>query len=271
MKNYIITFSLLILGTVVFQSCGKDLGGEAPDIISIEDYIAQNNISPEYTASGVGYVINTAGNTRRANGFSTVKADVTVKTTDNTLRIDTQGESLFNLFGQVPGFKEGLQLVGEGGSITLYAPFENAWGADGNISVPGAADVIIDISMSDILIDIETYIEENNIMLSDTTDAGVFVLIEEEGDGTFPDIGNSVTVKYSGYYSNGDVFDSSDTGIQIGLSQVIQGWQEGIQLFSKGGKGKLFIPFESGYGTNGSRDIPGYTDLIFDIELVDFE
>jgi len=271
MKYNIHTIGLLILSAVLFQNCGKDLGGEAPDLITIEEFIAQNNITPEYSATGLGYVINAPGSDRRANGLSTVKADVTVKTTENTLRIDTQGAALLNLFNQVPGFKEGLQLVGDGGSVTLYVPFEIAWGNPGNNSIPAAADVIIDISMTDILVDVETFIEENSLMISDTTDSGAYVLVEEEGDGTFPTINSSVTVKYSGYFTNGDVFDSNDSGLQIALAQVITAWQEGIPKFSKGGKGKLYVPYEAAYGTNGSQSIPGYTDIIFDIELIDFE
>ena len=259
-----------MLCLVLFQNCGKDLKGTAPEVIEIEAYITNKGIAPEYTASGLGYVIQSEGTDRRANGESTVKADVTVKTTDDVQRIDTQGNALLNLFDQVPAFKEGLQLVGPGGSVTLYAPYEIAWGSTGNSAVPQTADVIINISMDDVLLDVETYIEENNITVSDTTSSGTFVLIEEEGDGNFPDAASVVNIKYSGYYSNGDVFDSSDTGIQIALGQVIRGWQEGILLFSKGAKGKLFIPYQSGHGTAGSRSIPGRTDLIFDIELIVF-
>jgi len=269
MRNNVLAVSLLLLSLVLIQSCGKDLGGEAPDEITIEDYLASRSITPEYTASGLGYIINSAGGMQRANGESTVKADVTVMTTDDVLRIDTQGDALFNLFDIVPGFREGMQLVGPGGSITLYVPFEMGWGPNGSNIIPEATDVIIDISMTDILIDIETYVSENNITIDETTPSGVLVLIEEEGDGTFPNVASSVNIKYSGYFSNGDVFDSSEAGLQISLGSVIRGWQEGIPLFSKGGKGKLFIPYESAYGTSGNGSIPGRTDIIFDIELLD--
>lgn len=123
--------------------------------------------------------------------------------------------------------------------------------------------------------EIESYLASNGLT-ADVTQNGLFYIIEEEGDGTFPTLNNSVTVHYRGYLTNGDQFDSSyDRGAPatFPLRNVILGWQEGIPLFSKGGKGKLIIPHHLGYGCfppNGSN-IPAGGVLVFDVELIDFQ
>ena len=68
------------------------------------------------------------------------------------------------------------------------------------------------------------------------------------------------------------IFDqtTSGAGFSFGLDGVIKGWTEGIPKFTKGSKGKLFIPAHLGYGLKDYNDIPGGSVLIFDIHLIDF-
>jgi FKBP-type peptidyl-prolyl cis-trans isomerase len=80
-------------------------------------------------------------------------------------------------------------------------------------------------------------------------------------------------VHYHGYFTNGQVFDSSvDRGERstFNLNQVIRGWQEGIPLFSRGGQGILLIPSRLAYGNNPRGGIPASSVLIFEVELFDF-
>ena len=90
--------------------------------------------------------------------------------------------------------------------------------------------------------------------------------------GVFPDLSSVVTVAYTGKLTDGIIFDqSSSVGISFPLTNVIQGWQEGIPLFSEGGTGKLLIPSALGYGSNAIGSIPANSVLIFDIELLDVD
>jgi FKBP-type peptidyl-prolyl cis-trans isomerase len=105
-----------------------------------------------------------------------------------------------------------------------------------------------------------------------TTASGLRYIIEKEGEGVAPTATSKVTVHYSGYLLNGNKFDSSvDRGqpATFGLNQVIPGWTEGLQLIKPGGKAKLIIPANLGYGANGYPPvIPPNSWLVFDVELI---
>ncbi len=84
---------------------------------------------------------------------------------------------------------------------------------------------------------------------------------------------SEVTVHYHGELLSGKVFDSSysrDETISFALNQVIPGWTEGLQLMSLGSKYRFYIPYNLAYGERGNQSIPGYSALIFDVELFEF-
>jgi FKBP-type peptidyl-prolyl cis-trans isomerase FkpA len=100
--------------------------------------------------------------------------------------------------------------------------------------------------------------------------SGLYYVNEETGTGENPDPSSTVRVAYSGYFTNGTVFDESNAeGITFGLNQVIQGWTMGIPFFKEGGSGKLLIPSELAYGSSPRSGIPANSVLIFDIHLID--
>ena len=116
---------------------------------------------------------------------------------------------------------------------------------------------------------ITKYIAEHGLNAT-ATGSGLYYVISSQGTGVQPTASSNVTVIYKGYLTDGTVFDRSPTGgYTTSLSKVIQGWQEGIPLFKKGGKGILLIPSALGYGSNATGSIPANSVLIFDIELVD--
>ena len=119
---------------------------------------------------------------------------------------------------------------------------------------------------------IEAYLEENNLE-AESLSTGLYYIIEELGIGDdFPNTNSIVKISYTGYLLNGDEFDSTAPGqpIELPLADVIDGWKQGIPLFKKGGKGKLLIPSELGYGDRAIGGIPANSVLVFDITLVDY-
>lgn len=121
---------------------------------------------------------------------------------------------------------------------------------------------------------IDQYLKDNNIA-AQSTESGLRYVIDVEGSGNNPESGQNVFVHYTGTLLDGKKFDSShDRGepldFPIGQGQVIPGWDEGIALLKKGGKGTLYIPSPLAYGPRGAgADIPPNAVLKFEVELVD--
>lgn len=107
-----------------------------------------------------------------------------------------------------------------------------------------------------------------------TTSDGLKIQDEVVGGGTQAKSGDTVTVNYLGTLTNGTKFDSSydrnaPFTTQIGVGQVIKGWDEGIVGMKVGGKRKLIIPPALGYGDQGAGNaIPPNSTLIFEVELL---
>jgi FKBP-type peptidyl-prolyl cis-trans isomerase len=105
-----------------------------------------------------------------------------------------------------------------------------------------------------------------------TTESGLQYEVVEAGDGAKPAAEDQVEVHYRGTLLDGTVFDSSyERGqpVTFGLSQVIAGWTEGLQLMPVGSTYKLYIPSELAYGAGGAGDAIGPNSaLIFDVELL---
>ena len=101
--------------------------------------------------------------------------------------------------------------------------------------------------------------------------------VSTPGDGqNFPRAGQTVTVHYSGYLTNGKKFDSSvdrrePFSFRLGMGQVIKGWDIGVASMSLGEVARLTIPSDYGYGMRGAPPtIPGNATLIFDVQLISF-
>ena len=108
-----------------------------------------------------------------------------------------------------------------------------------------------------------------------TTDSGLQYDDLQVGDGVEATPGKTVTVHYTGWLTDGKKFDSSKDrndpfAFVLGGGMVIRGWDEGVAGMKVGGKRKLVIPPELGYGARGAGGvIPPNATLVFEVELLD--
>ncbi len=127
--------------------------------------------------------------------------------------------------------------------------------------------------------ELKDHLTKKNIKAQEIA-SGVFVQITQVGDATAKaDSGKQVSVMYRGTFLDGIKFDGNMDAdspnkqpleFVIGQGGVIKGLEDGLKMFNKGGRGKVFIPAMLGYGPNGSAPvIPPYASLVFDIEVLD--
>jgi len=112
----------------------------------------------------------------------------------------------------------------------------------------------------------------------DTTDLGVYYIVYEEGNTGIPSPleGDTITIDYTGYFTDGSVFDSSKNYFTDGLWTfkfmdeevgLIPGMTDGLSIMHTGGVYDLIIPSSLAYGATGSGLVPPYTSLIFTVTL----
>ena len=124
---------------------------------------------------------------------------------------------------------------------------------------------------------LESKEESDKFLAANAKKAGVTVAesglqyeIIEKGNEVVPAMSDTLWVRYKGTLVDGTVFDEVPADaepVRLFLTQVIKGWQEGLQLIVEGGKIKLYIPSNLGYGERGNQAIKPNAALIFDIEL----
>lgn len=177
----------------------------------------------------------------------------------------------FPLRGVIPGWTEGLQLMVVGETRRLWIPEELAY--RGMAGRP-AGMLVFDVQ----LLGIETVppVTPDNVAAApsnaERTASGIASVVLQPGTGTeHPTAANTVSVHYSGWTTDGQMFDSSlrrGREASFPLSRVIPGWTEGVQLMVPGEKRRFWIPGNLAY--DGQPGRPQGT-LVFDITLVSIQ
>jgi len=227
---------------------------------------AWNEITP-----GLGYIDSTLGSGEIVGADDFVLVHYTgwyEAPGDSLVKFDSsvdRGEPIAFPLGRnfvIAGWEQGLPGMAVGGKRRLRIAPDLAYGADGRPPViPGNATLVFDVEM----------------MGKPTVD----VTVLEEGDGPPAEIGDRVSVHYTGWLwengAKGTEFDSSVARgrpyqFTLGAGQVIQGWDYALTGIRQGTKAQLVIPPEMGYGSRGSGGaIPPGATLCFDVDLVAVE
>ena len=116
----------------------------------------------------------------------------------------------------------------------------------------------------------EDFMEENKTREGVVTlPSGLQYKLDVEGKGALATAEDTVSVIYRGTFPNGRTFDSSrGKEVAFPVGGVVPGFAEALQTLPEGSKGKIYIPWQLGYGKSGNRSIPPYSVLIFDIEVM---
>lgn len=103
--------------------------------------------------------------------------------------------------------------------------------------------------------------------------SGLQYKVVKEGTGAKPTANDKVKVFYKGSLPDGTVFETNEGGepVAFGVSQVIKGWTEALQLMPAGSKWTLYIPYDLAYGAQQAGNITPFSNLVFDVELVSVE
>ncbi len=112
----------------------------------------------------------------------------------------------------------------------------------------------------------------------DTTELGIYYVMNKFGTGPFPQKGDTCFLIYTGFFLNGTIFDSSDNYFQDSIwkfnyleENLIPGFNDGIALLNKGAAADIIIPSEFAYGANGNGIFPPYTPLVFSMKMKDLK
>ena len=232
----------------------------------------------EVTASGLASRVLTAGTGIESPAAAdTVTVHYSGWTTDGNLfdsSVERGEPTSFPLNRVIKGWTEGLQLMLLGEKRRFWIPADLAYGENPVGGRPGGL-LVFDVE----LLGIEKAPEPPKVPedvaaipeSAEVRDSGLASRRLSDGTGsTHPTKADMVTVHYSGWTTDGEMFDSSvmrGSPATFGLGQVIPGWTEGVQLMVEGEKRRFWIPAKLAYGENPQGGAPAGT-LVFDVELI---
>ncbi len=290
---------LLLAGIFVFSACEKEDKRIEEEQQKLKQYLEEKGYSGiEPTSSGLYYVVleEGEGSGPERSDFINIEfvatlVDGTVfETSDYELAVSRGIDREDQLYGPaklrmedlgIQGLREGIMLMKEGGKSRIIIPSNLAFGSRDFGIIPPYSTLIYDIDLLDVISDpveheqnlLNQYIEDNDITVS-PTESGLYYIEAETGTGDLPDDDASVTLHYKGYLLDGRLFDesASDNPMVLSMSStsIIPGFIEGVKKMRKGGKASFIIPWDIGYGADGSSEgiIPPYSTLVFEVEII---
>jgi peptidylprolyl isomerase len=233
-----------------------------------------------HTSSGLAYMTLTPG-TGETRPVATSKVEVhyTGWMTNGEMFDSSvaRGRPItFPLNGVIAGWTEGVQTMVEGEKKRFWIPGELAYGDQPTRPGRPYGTLVFDVELlsfttppppPEVPADVAAPPEDATV-----TSSGLAFKVLSEGLGAqHPSAQSSVEVHYTGWMTNGEMFDSSvvrDETITFPLNGVIPGWTEGVQTMVEGEKKRFWIPGELAYGDQPTRPGMPYGMLVFDVELI---
>ncbi len=246
-----------------------------PDPIPAPDDVAAPPADAQKTESGLAYkVLQKGTGDVHPSAKAKTKVHYTGWTTDGKMfdsSVQRGKPAEFGLNRVIPGWTEGLQLMVKGEKTRFWIPVELAYN-----NMPGrpAGMLVFDVELLDITEPPPPIPAPADVAAppadATKTDSGLAYKVQKAGTGTaHPAATDKVSVHYTGWTTDGEMFDSS---VQRGqpatfpLNRVIPGWTEGVQLMVEGETTRFWIPVELAY--NNRPGAPAGM-LVFDVELLE--
>jgi FKBP-type peptidyl-prolyl cis-trans isomerase len=270
-------------------------------------YVKEKNITVAPTASGLYYIETLAGKGTKIDSGMWVSIHFKVSLIDGKQLFSSydRGEPMGFEYGKrfdTPGIEQAIGMMKKGGKATVIVPSKLAFGEAGRgaiippfstmvydvevVNVQSKADhdktlsdekkkekEKLDKSKNEEMSVLNKYLKDNKITAKPTP-SGIYYIEKVKGTGAKAVAGKTVSVHYTGTLLNGTKFDSSRDrnkpfDFVLGQGNVIKGWDEGIALMNVGGKATFIIPSNMAYGDRNMGNIPPFSTLVFDVELLD--
>ena len=265
---------------------------------ALEDFIVNNNINVTPESSGV-YIIPL----EKGKGRCPVKGEKVELDFSATLLNGQPVGSTFEssdkfsfVLGEgytIPGWKEIVPKMHLGDRVKAIIPFDMAYGEHSVGEIPAYANLVYDIKLLKITTAAELqaeaekamkalreeseraffdYLKVNNI--TDYTASGLFFAKSVVTEGAQPQKGQTARIKFEASYLDGTPLgDSEQLGgqydLEYGQGKVLKGLEEGVGLMRVGEKARFVLPYTLAYGANPYGSIPAYSNLVFDVELLE--
>jgi len=251
-----------------------------PNAIPAPPDVAKAPADAKVTASGLATKVLTPGKGKdHPAQTDRVKVNYTGWTTDGKMFDSSvaRGEpTTFGVGEVIPGWTEALKLMVPGEKRRLWIPAKLAYGDHPQMGGAPSGDLTFDVELLDIVK--PPAVPEDVKAPPKTakkTASGLYYRVLTPGKGKdHPTATSRVTVHYSGWTTDGKMFDSSvarGEPTTFGLNQVIKGWTEGVQLMVVGEKTRFWIPADLAYGDKPQRPGAPSGELVFDIELLNIQ
>lgn len=265
---------------------------------ALEDYVANNNINVNPEPSGVYIIPVEKGKGRCPVKGEKVELDFSAMLLNGQLvgsTFDSPDKFTFVL-GEgytIQGWEEIVPKMHLGDRVKAIIPFELAYGEHSVGEIPAYSNLIYDIKLLKITTAAELQAEAEKALqalkaesekaffdylkvndITDYTATGLFYTKLVVTDGTQPQKGQIARIKFNASYLDGTPLGDSDQlggsyDLEYGQGKVLKGLEEGVGLMRIGEKARFILPYTLAYGANPYGNIPAYSNLVFDVELLD--
>lgn len=255
----------------------KGIPGVKQSPIAAPADVAAAPADAETTATGLASKVLQAGTgTVKPTAADTVEVHYTGWTTDGKMfdsSVQRGSPAKFPLNRVIKGWTEGLQLMVVGEKRRFWIPGPLAYGDTPKRPGAPSGTLVFDVELLGLTSAPKAPADVAAVPAdAEKTASGLAYKVLKPGTGTTkPVVTDVVEVHYSGWTTDGKMFDSSvarGRTATFPLNQVIKGWTEGLQLMTEGGKTRFWIPGNLAYGETPSRPGAPAGTLVFDVELV---